>query len=129
MENILGTAAINALKMTRREVNEVYQVETRQSLVVGKVFSNSLWPEDGKLEWIEKQLTRCEAPHARTLYYSRDDAYFPHGLMISEYVEGRNAAEALAGGSLSLEEYCSKVGALLNATSLLRFHQPRRGAM
>jgi Ser/Thr protein kinase RdoA (MazF antagonist) len=113
VENILGAAATNALKLTQGEVNEVYQVETEQGLVVVKVFSNSLWPEDGKLDWIEKQLTRCEVPHARTLYYSRDDTYFPHGLMISEYVEGRNAAEALDGGSLSLEEYCSKVGALL----------------
>jgi hypothetical protein len=92
--NILGVAAINSLKMTQGDVNEVYKVETKQGPLIVKVFSNSLWPEDGKLEWIEKQLTRYEIPHARTLYYSRDDACFPHGLMISECVEGGNAAEA-----------------------------------
>jgi Ser/Thr protein kinase RdoA (MazF antagonist) len=104
--------------MTRGEVNEVYEVETLRGRVVVKVFSSRTWPEDGKLEWIEGQLTRRSIPHAPVLHYSRDDAYFPHGLMISGFIEGRSSVEALADANLSLEDYCAQVGALLR-----RVHQ------
>jgi aminoglycoside phosphotransferase (APT) family kinase protein len=98
--------------MTGGEVNDTYKIETEDRAFVVKVFKRD-WPEEGKLQWIERHLTQYEVPHARLVHYSRNDLYFPHGFLISEYIEGQNALDAMAGGSLSLETYYSQIGALL----------------
>jgi Ser/Thr protein kinase RdoA (MazF antagonist) len=116
-EDVLNTAVAVSAKMTQGQVNYVYKIEAEGHKFIVKAFKRG-WPEEGKLSWIERQLTQYEVPHAKMLYYSRGDAFFPHGFTISEYVEGQNALEAIAGGSLSLETYYSQIGALLR-----RVHQ------
>ncbi len=116
-ESALNTAVIVSAKMAQGQVNYVYKIEAGDHKFIVKAFKRG-WPEEGKLFWIEQRLTQYEVPHARMLYYSRGDSFFPHGFTISEYVEGQNALDAIASGSLSLETYYSRIGALLR-----RVHQ------
>ena len=112
VESVLNTAVMGSARMTGGEVNDTYKVETEDRAFVVKVFKRD-WPEEGKLPWIERHLTQYEVPHAKLVYYSKNDFHFPHGFSISEYIEGQNALDAIAGGSLSLETYYSQIGALL----------------
>ena len=111
-ESVLNTPVAVSAKMTQGQVNYVYKIEAGGHKFIVKAFKRG-WPEEGKLSWIEQQLTQYEVPHARMLHYSRGDAFFPHGFTITEYVEGQNSLDAIAGGSLSLETYYSQIGALL----------------
>jgi len=95
-EDVLNTAVAVSAKMTQGQVNYVYKIEAEGHKFIVKAFKRG-WPEEGKLSWIERQLTQYEVPHAKMLYFSRGDALFPHGFTISEYVEGQNALEAIAG--------------------------------
>jgi len=105
VESVLNTVVVGSARMTGGEVNDTYKIETEDRALVVKVFKRD-WPEEGKAPWIERHLTQYEVPHARLVYYSRNDLYFPHGFSISEYIEGQNALDAIAGGNLSLEN-CS----------------------
>src|SRR5215471_3681722 len=116
-ESVLNTAVTVSAKVTQGQVNYVYKIEAGDHKFIVKAFKRG-WPEEGKLSWIEQQLAQYGVPHARMLYYSRGDSFFPHGFTITEYVEGQNALDAIASGSLSLETYYSQVGALLR-----RVHQ------
>src|SRR5262249_9227088 len=113
VESVLNTAVMGSARMTGGEVNDTYKVETEDRAFVVKVFKRD-WPEEGKLPWIERHLTQYEVPHAKLVYYSKNDFHFPHGFSISEYIEGQNALDAIAGGSLCLETYYSQIGALLS---------------
>src|SRR5262245_12070847 len=122
VESVLNTVVMDSTKMTRGQVNYTYKVETKDCPFIVKVFKRD-WPEDGKLPWIEQQLTHYKIPHAKLIYYSRDDSYFPHGFTISEYIEGQNALDAIAGGSLPLDAYCSEIGVLLRGVHQIPAHQ------
>ena len=113
VEQVLGTRVSSAVRLPQGGVNQVYRVETAEGPVVVKVFSYGTWPEVDKPPWVEQQLQDHGVQHARTLYYSRADTYFPCGLMISEFVEGANAFDALRARRLSLTEYATKLGWLL----------------
>ena len=114
VEQALGTRVSGAVnRLAQAGVNRVYRVETADGPVVVKVFSYGTWPEVDKPPWIEQQLRAHSVQHAPTLYYSRADTYFPCGLMISGFVEGANAFDALRTRRLSLTEYATKTGRLL----------------
>jgi len=99
-------------KLLGGKVNYVYRFETRDQRFVAKVFKCG-WPEEGKLPWIEQQLTKFSVPHAKLIHYSTRDPHFPHGFTISEYVEGQNALEAIVRGRLPIETYYSQISNLL----------------
>src|SRR5262245_49420792 len=112
VESVLNTAVVGSARMTGGEVNDTYKIEAEDRASDVKVIKRDC-NEEGKLPRIERHLTRYESPHARAVYYSKNDLDFPHGFSISEYIEGQNALDAIASGSLSLETYYSQIGALL----------------
>lgn len=124
--DLTGERALSVERMPVGEVNRVYKVETADGAAfVVKVFRYPDWPEDDKLLCVERRLTEHDIPHPRLLHATRDDDTFPHGFSLTEYVRGRDCAAALAEGTLSLEEYCRGVGALLRQVHAVGF--PRFG--
>ncbi len=113
VEKALRAKVLRTSKVKGGEVNHVYKVETSDKTVLVRVFRYKDWPEDGKLEWIEKQFVKHRIPHAKLLFYTRSKKYFPNGFMISEYIKGESADEAVRNGNLSRKDFYSRVGALL----------------
>jgi len=73
------------------ENNSVYKIETESQSYIFKVYSNSNWPEDGKLLLVDHLLTEREIPHAKIFVYNRDTANFPNGYLIEECLLGVTA--------------------------------------
>ncbi len=120
VSQVLGVTVISAEKIKSGEINHVYKITTERKAYVARVFRYKKWPEDGKLEWIEKQLTKLRIPHAKLLYYSRESTYFPNGFMVSEFVEGMSGKEAVLRGLISETELYRQFGTLAK-----QFHQVR----
>jgi aminoglycoside phosphotransferase (APT) family kinase protein len=112
-QEILKTEVISVARIRSGIVNYVYKIETPKKAFVVRVFRNIGWPEDGKLEWIEKQLTKHKVPHAKTMFYDRSNKYFPFGLMVSEFIDGRNAWTAVSKREQSIADSYRASGRIL----------------
>ena len=112
-ESVLGAEAHVAGRLDFGNVNSVYRVESGGRPYALKVFRYEGWPEHGKLPWVESSLAREGVPHARLLHYTREAGRFPHGVSLSEFVEGENCKAAVRRGSLSPAAYFGLAGALL----------------
>jgi Ser/Thr protein kinase RdoA (MazF antagonist) len=112
VSKILKVQVFNCTKFPKGEVNHVYKIETNKGNFVARVFRYRDWPEKDKLPWIEKQLAKSKIPHAKILYYSRSDRFFPNGLMIQTYLEGPLGTEALKRKLLSHKALYYKMGQL-----------------
>jgi Ser/Thr protein kinase RdoA (MazF antagonist) len=123
VESIFGTETFDARPLPFGQVNRVYKVETPDLPLVVKIFTYEGWPEEGKLPWLERQLTASAIPHPRLLHYSRDGRFFPHGLAVFEYVEGRNCMEAFGAGELTAADYCRLAGEFLRRVHSIRLER------
>lgn len=110
---ILNVKVISSKKINQGIVNHVYKVVTDDGIYIVKVFRNQHWPEDGKLEWVEKQLQKHKIPHAKMVYYSREAKYFPYGLMITEFIEGLNGWDAIKKGRHNIFDSWKESGKIL----------------
>lgn len=110
---ILDTPIISSKKINQGITNHVYKIESQKGKFLVKVFRNKHWPEDGKLEWIEKQLRKHKVPHAKMVYYSRENKYFRYGLMITEFIDGLNGWDAIKKKRHSLVESWKESGKIL----------------
>ncbi len=105
VERVLRVRVLGVSKINSGEVNHVYKVQLQKKNVLVRVFRHKDWPEDGKLQWIEKQFRRYGIPHAKMLFYDRSEKRFPNGFMISEFIEGKSAADAIKAGELSTSRF------------------------
>jgi len=110
---VLKTEVLTAQKTTDGEVNHVYKVETKKGIFIARIFKNKYWPEDGKLQWIERQLRKHKIPHAKMLYYTRKGPHFPYGFMITEFIEGKMARLAIENGDMTREQFYAEVAKTL----------------
>lgn len=113
IEDILSKKVTEIERTKKGEFNKVFIVTTEKNKYAVRIFRHTHWPEEGKLHWIEQQLTLHSIPHAKLLHYSRETNYFPHGFMISEYIHGINGSEAILSGKTSFAEYHQKLAQLL----------------
>lgn len=109
----LNASLTNCVKLKNGEVNHVYEIDTDKGKVIARVFKYDNWPEDGKLQWIEKNLAKHKIPHARMIYFTRSKKFFPHGFMISKFVPGIDGSEAIEQGRLSLSRSYLEKGKIL----------------
>jgi Ser/Thr protein kinase RdoA (MazF antagonist) len=120
--DLTGAPVLSVERMPGGEVNRVYKVSTEAGgAFVVKVFRYADWPEDGKLSCVERELTKHGVPHPRLIHVTRDADLFPHGFSVTEHVEGRDCAAAIAGGGLSIADYCRGIGALLKNVHAVGF--------
>jgi len=118
VEDALKTKVIGCVKMQNGAVNHVFKISTAKGDVIARIFKFENWPEDGKLEWIEKSLATRKIPHARLLYFTRDKKYFPHGFMVQEFVPGIDGWDAIRSGFCTIGESYFEKGKILK-----RIHQ------
>src|ERR1700722_8491476 len=110
---VLRTKGISIHRMTYGETNYVCAVVTDKGKFIIRIFGYKDKPESRKLEWIEKQLTKRHIPHAKLIYYSRSNKYFPYGFMISEFIEGLGGWEAIEQGKQTLAQSYAATGKIL----------------
>jgi Ser/Thr protein kinase RdoA (MazF antagonist) len=113
VEQVLMTKVVQSKKMANGEINYVYKIITDKNTVIARVFRYADQPAEGMLLWIEKQLSKNNIPHAKLLYYSRDNIFFPNGFMVSEFVEGLNGSQDLDAGVHTLTESYEQSGKIL----------------
>jgi Ser/Thr protein kinase RdoA (MazF antagonist) len=114
VEEVTKVESVRAVRIIQGVVNYVYKVETKNGNYLVRVFRTREWLKDGKLKWIEGQLAKKNIPHSKTLFYTRDNKYFPFGFMINEFLEGPDAK--IAGNrlkKLSLHKAFYEVGKIL----------------
>src|SRR3989344_2035694 len=109
----LKVNVLNVSKIKSGEVNHVYKIETDKKALLARVFRYDNWPEDGKLRWIDRQFTKYNIPHAKLLYLTRSDKWFPNGFMVTDYIEGKSANDAVKSKELSRNDYYIHVARLL----------------
>jgi aminoglycoside phosphotransferase (APT) family kinase protein len=109
---VLNTKVLSAHKIKSGEINHVYKISTSKGFFVARVFRYHDWPENGKLEWIEKQLSKLKVPHAKMVYYSKSKTFFPNGFMISEFIPGIDGTKAVKKKIISEYELYYKFGEL-----------------
>ena len=113
VEHILKVKVLANKKMVNGEINHVYKIITDKKTIIARVFRYANQPADGMLQWIEKQLTKHKIPHAKLLYYSRDNNFFPNGFMVSECVEGLNGTQDLEADLHTLAQSYEQSGKIL----------------
>ena len=109
----LNEEVVSVERIIGGEFNYVYKVCTKKGMFIVRVFRQRNSPDDGKLEWIEEQLTYHQVPHAKTLWYTRDTTYFPFGYMTQEFLEGKSGFDAIMDGDISFEEFFNQEAVLL----------------
>lgn len=113
VEKELHVSIISVERLLLGEFNYVYKILTTKEPLLARVFRVRNSPEDGKLTWIEKQLTERRISHAKTIYYTRESTYFPYGYMVQEYINGENGFDAIMDNTVSFESFFDKLVVLL----------------
>jgi Ser/Thr protein kinase RdoA (MazF antagonist) len=122
--DLAGAPVLSVERLSGGEVNRVYKVSTEAGgAFVVKVFRYADWPEEGKLSCVERKLAERGVPHPRLIHVTRNADLFPHGFSVTEHVEGRDCDAAIAGGDLSIADYCRGVGALLKNVHAVGFRR------
>ena len=120
VSSVLNVNAKKAVKMKHGEVNHVYKLIAEKEFFLVRVFKNKDWPETGKLLWIDKQLMVHSIPHAKILYYSRSNKFFPFGFMITQFIGGYNGEQAVEKRQLSLAKTYYNIGKILKKVHAIK---------
>jgi len=121
LDNQIGPAVTKVLnqeissvqRITKGEYNHVYKVITEKRTVIARVFRNKGWPEADKPAWLEAKLSELNIPHAKLLYHSRGDEFFPYGFMITEYLECQSGWDAIDSGKIGFTKFHEKLSHVL----------------
>lgn len=108
VNEVTGSDVKNVILINKGAVNHPFLVETREDKLFVRIFSRTSWPEPDKPKWVSDQLDYYNIPHAKQIFYDRSDRFFPCGIEISEYIEGRDASEVPLE-ELTYDDFCRKV--------------------
>ena len=76
----------------------VFAVRTPAADYLFKIFNSPNWPEKEQLLWVRKQLDAYGVPHARLLTLVESTPAFPHGYMITTFLDGLDGFRAIHSG-------------------------------
>ena len=113
VEEALKIKILSLEETKNGSINHVYKIKTSAGNYIVRVFNFENWPENGKLEWIEKELSQRGISHAKLVHFTRDKKYFPHGFMVAEYAEGIDGSEAVKKGLLDYKKSYFEKGKIL----------------
>jgi hypothetical protein len=114
VEHDLHTKVHAAEKLDSGEFNYSYKIATDNNPLIARIFRERNSPVDGKLEWIENQLSSHHITHAKMVFYTRENNYFPFGYMVSDFLSGKDGKKAIFEGDISFEEFFNKLAVLLH---------------
>lgn len=83
---------------------------------VAKIFRFPEWPPLGKLEAVSKLLIKNNIRHENVLHIVHSHIVFTHGWLLSEFVDGGTAKEAIDTEVISKQTYYKEIGRLLKQT-------------
>lgn len=112
IEKELNIKIKNIFELTNGSYNKVYKLETSRGELLLRIFKDKSWPENGKLEFINRKLIENKIECAKILIIERNDKYFKNGFMIQEYISD-NDLEDVIGIKISYEDYFKKLAKLL----------------
>jgi Ser/Thr protein kinase RdoA (MazF antagonist) len=115
-EKHLNTEILSICPFENITTNRVFKIITQEKSYIFKIYKSG-WPEDGKLLFVDKQLTKHAIPHAKILVYSRDSSDFPNGYLIEECLSGTTADMLALSKDETIALY-KKLGAFVS-----RIHQ------
>jgi Ser/Thr protein kinase RdoA (MazF antagonist) len=92
--------------------NSVYRIETQLQSYIFKIYKSG-WPEEGKLLFVDKKLTEHNIPHAKILFYNRENEEFTNGYLIEECLPGITADRLALSKNQTIELF-KKLGALVS---------------
>lgn len=98
-ENILKENVVSVLPFENITNNYVYKLTTAKKQYIFKIYKQG-WPEEGKLQYVNKVLSENNIPCARIVYYCHIDNELSHGFLIEEFLTGIIADKAI----LSMEQ-------------------------
>lgn len=115
----------NATKTHGFNISNISQFQTGQSTlvfrgildnereVVIRISQNPSWPEEGKLLWINDELSKAKIPNPDILFLTRKDEVFKHGFMIQELIEGEIVRDLAKKNEDIYFEYYKQLGKLM----------------
>ena len=93
-------------------INIVYRVDTQEGSFIFKQYTSG-WPEEGKVPFVEAKLTEYGIPHAKLIYYHRDEENYANSYLIERFLPG-TPADML---QMTLDDECTmyaKLGKLMS---------------
>ena len=101
-------------------INQVFRIVTENDeRYIFKIYSNSDWPEKGKLLFIDRKLTELGVPHANIVKYGSAEA-FPNGYNIERCMTGTTCDKADLSDR-ELADIFSKLGAFAGRVHAVKF--------
>lgn len=71
--------------------NSVYSFKCNDKSYIFKFFRNEYWPEDGKLQFVNRLLLKNNITCAELITFTRDNPEFPNGYLIEQELNGITA--------------------------------------
>ncbi len=71
--------------------NSVYSFESDGEGYIFKLFRSKYWPENDKLQFVNRVLRQHKIPCAELIVFTRDDPEYPNGYLIERKIEGTTA--------------------------------------
>ena len=87
-EETLNEKVDNIEKIDQVINNSAYKISTGKKDYIFKIYRSNVWPEDGKLTFVNNKLIENNIPCAKIITFNRNDDYFTNGFLIEEYIPG-----------------------------------------
>ena len=88
IESNFGCCAEEIRKFENVTNNYVYSFAVSGKHYILKLFRSTDWPEDGKVQFVNRLLMRNNIPCAELITYNRTDQIYPNGYLIEREVQG-----------------------------------------
>jgi aminoglycoside phosphotransferase (APT) family kinase protein len=118
--NLLFKQELDIERIKQGEVNYAYKVTDTQGVPLyhARIFRYEGHPDIGKLLWLSEELRKLNIPQASILHIEKSSINFPNGLMVSDWIEGKNGWQSIKDGTYSLKNFT-----LETAKILLKVHE------
>jgi aminoglycoside phosphotransferase (APT) family kinase protein len=121
LHETLGCHVRSVERLLSGQVTYAFRVETDDRPLLVKVFRYAHVPRRATAPFVGEALARVGVRHAETRYFDENDAYFPHGFLVDEWITGPLVSDALKGRHLSHDDFCTSVAAVLRRVHAVRF--------
>jgi aminoglycoside phosphotransferase (APT) family kinase protein len=121
LHETLGCHVRSVERLLSGQVTYAFRVETDDRPLLVKVFRYAHVPRRATAPFVGEALARVGVRHAETRYFDENDAYFPHGFLVDEWITGPLVSDALKERHLSHDDFCTSVAAVLRRVHAVRF--------
>lgn len=114
---------VNKVERIRQgEVNYVYKIKTRNKNFLARVPRYKNWPNIEKLQFVFKKLSEKNIPHPRIVFLDTSSTYFEFGLIIFEWINGKNGKTLISEGKLSQKKAVREIAKTLSKVHKIKIN-------